>query len=112
MQRFREPVSGFLHLAGALVALVASVGLSIATWHDPAKMISLVIYGFSLVLVFSASTALHLTRGSEHTLMWLNRFDHAAIYILIAGTYTPFCYNLLDGAWRWGMLILVWGLAA
>jgi hemolysin III len=112
MTRFREPVSGFLHLGGALVALIAAVGLSIAAWHDPAKMISLVVYGISLVLLFSASTALHLTRGSENTLMWLNRFDHAAIYVLIAGTYTPFCYNLLDGAWRWGMLALVWGLAA
>jgi hemolysin III len=112
MQRFREPVSGFLHLAGALVALIASIGLGLATWQHPDKMISLVVYGISMVLLFSASTALHLTRGSENTLRWLNRLDHAAIYVLIAGTYTPFCYNLLDGAWRWGMLILVWGLAA
>lgn len=112
MHRFREPISGFSHLAGAILALIGSIGLVIATWNMPAKMLSLIVYGGSLVLLYLASTALHLTRGSERTLWWLNRFDHAAIYVLIAGTYTPFCYNLLDGAWRWGMLIVVWGLAA
>ncbi len=111
MRRFREPVSGFLHLAGAVVAFGAMLALAFATWQDPAKMISLIVYGCSLVLLYAASTALHLTYGSPRTLLWLNRFDHAAIYILIAGTYTPFCYNLLTGFWRWGMLILVWALA-
>jgi hemolysin III len=112
LERFREPTSGFLHLGGAVLSLVGSIGLIIATWDSPAKMLSVLVYGCSLILLFSASTALHLIRASEKTLLWLNRFDHAAIYILIAGTYTPFCYNLLSGSWRWGMLILVWLLAA
>jgi hemolysin III len=112
LQRFREPTNGFLHLSGAILAFIGSIGLVLATWQSPAKMLSLIVYGFSLILLFSASAALHLIRGSDRTLLWLNRFDHAAIYILIAGTYTPFCYNLLSGAWRWGMLVLVWGLAA
>ncbi len=112
MRRFREPVNGFSHLGGALLALIGLIGLIAATWQTPGKMISLFIYGASLVLIYSASSALHLTHGSERTLDVLNRIDHAAIYVLIAGTYTPFCYNLLSGAWRWGMLILVWGLAA
>jgi hemolysin III len=112
MKRFREPTSGFLHLGGAVLAFIGSIWLIITTWDSPAKMISVIVYGCSLILLFSASAALHLTRGSEKTLLWLNRFDHAAIYILIAGTYTPFCYNLLSGPWRWGMLILVWLFAA
>lgn len=112
MEHFREPVSGFLHLGGAILAAIGSIGLIAASWQTPDKMMSLIVYGGSLVLLFSASTALHLTYGSERTLLWLKRFDHAAIYVLIAGTYTPFCYNLLSGAWRWGMLLLVWGLAA
>ncbi len=61
--------------------------------------------------MFSASTTLHLARGSAQTLERLNRFDHASIYVLIAGTYTAFCYNLLGGAWRWIMLGSIWALA-
>jgi hemolysin III len=111
MQRFREPVSGFLHLGGLVLALIGSIGLVSATWQSPAKMVSLVIYGGSLILMFAASTALHLTRGSPRTLLWLNRLDHAAIYVVIAGTYTPFCFNLLSGAMRWEILLLIWTLA-
>ncbi len=74
-------------------------------------MLSMIVYGSSLVLLYSASAALHLVRGSRRTLLWLNRFDHAAIYALIAGTYTPICYNVLTGGWRWGMLSTIWALA-
>src|SRR5579859_7359786 len=108
MNRFREPVSGFLHLCGAVLAVIGSLALIAASWHSPGKLISLLIYAFSLILMFSASTVLHLFRGSPRTLLWLNRIDHASIYVTIAGTYTPFCYHFLTGAWRWGMLILMW----
>jgi hemolysin III len=111
MNRFREPVNGFTHLAGALLSLVALIWLIMATWQDPVKMLVVAIYGVSLTLLFSASAALHLTQGTPRLLLQLERFDHAAIYVLIAGTYTPFCYKLLDGGWRIGMLALVWGLA-
>ncbi|MCC7451307.1 MAG: hemolysin III family protein [Anaerolineae bacterium] len=111
MNHFREPVSGFLHLGGAILAGIGSIGLVGASWQTPDKMASLLVYGVSMVLLYSASAALHLTNGSARTILWLKRCDHAAIYVLIAGTYTPFCYNLLDGAWRWGMLLLVWGVA-
>jgi hemolysin III len=111
MYRFRKPVSGFLHLGGVILALIGSIGLVNATWHSPAKMISLIVYGGSLILMLAASTALHLTRGSPRTLLWLNRLDHATIYVVIAGTYTPFCFNLLSGALRWEILLLIWTLA-
>src|SRR5260370_13498766 len=112
MRNFREPVSGFLHLFGAILALIGTLALISASWHSPGKLISLLIYGLSLILVFSASTVLHLSHGSTRTLLWLNRIDHTSIYVTIAGTYTPFCYHFLTGAWRWGMLILIWTLAA
>ena len=111
MTRFREPVSGFLHLGGAIAALLGTLELAITTWHSPAKMASLIVYGGSLILMFSASTTLHLARGSVQTLERLNRLDHASIYVLIAGTYTAFCYNLLGGTERWVMLCLIWALA-
>ncbi len=112
MHRFREPFNGLSHLAGALLSAAGLAVLIILTRDDPPKMITMIVYGVSLILLYSASTVLHLVRASERTLARLNHLDHAMIYILIAGTYTPFCYNLLEDPLRRGMLIAIWGLAA
>jgi hemolysin III len=111
MHSFREPVSGFTHLAGAVLGIAGLVWLLVGSTGDPGKMLSVLVYGVSLVLLYSASTALHLINGSPQTVRWLQRLDHAAIYALIAGTYTPICYNLLTGGWRWGLLGVVWAVA-
>lgn len=111
MVRFREPVNGFTHLAGAFLAAFGLILLVGLTRDDAARMISVVVYGVSMILLYLASAVYHLANGSERLILWLRRLDHAAIYLLIAGTYTPFCYNVLDGNLRWLMLILVWGLA-
>ena len=111
MVRFREPVNGFTHLAGAFLAAFGLILLVGLTRGDLARMISVIIYGTSMILLYLASAVYHLANGSERKILWLRRLDHAAIYILIAGTYTPFCYNVLDGHLRWLMLGLVWGLA-
>lgn len=111
MHRFKEPTSGFTHLAGALFGAIGLILLIAFTWEQPDKMVSMLVYGISLVLLYSASAALHLIKSSPRLHMWLNRFDHAAIYCLIAGTYTPFCYIALTGGWRWGMLAIIWGMA-
>ena len=108
---FREPVNGFTHLAGAILGALGLIALVALTADDPAKMVSMIVYGVSLILLYSASSAYHLTKGSQSLQDWLRSLDHAAIYLLIAGTYTPFCYNILSGGWRWGMLGLVWALA-
>ena len=108
---FREPVNGFTHLAGALLGALGLIVLVALTADDPARMTSMIVYGISLILLYSASSAYHLTKGSQSLQDWLRSLDHAAIYLLIAGTYTPFCYNILSGGWRWGMLGLVWALA-
>lgn len=111
MTRFREPVNGFTHLTGAILGAIGLLVLLFLTRHDPAKMISMLVYGISLILLYTASTVFHLAKGSKSLQDWLRSLDHAAIYLLIAGTYTPFCYNILSGGWRWGMLGLVWALA-
>lgn len=112
MYRFREPVNGFTHLAGAVLAAAGLAWLAAAAWGDAPRLLAVVVYGVSMIVLYLASAAFHLAHGSERTLLWLRRFDHAAIYGLIAGTYTPILYSLLDGGWRWGMLALVWGFAA
>jgi hemolysin III len=105
-----EPASALTHLAGALAALLATVLLLYLTRDQPAKMASMAIYGASMVLLFTASTLLHGVILPDERRMWLNRLDHAAIFLLIAGTYTPIVYNLLPAAWGLPLLGAVWGL--
>lgn len=108
---FRDPVSGLIHLVSAVLALGGTVLLLIAGGSNPIKFISLIVYGLSLVTLFTASTLYHLVRMPDADTSRLRKFDHAAIYLLIAGTYTPICLNLLTGSLRWGFFALVWGFA-
>lgn len=111
-QLFKDPISGLTHLASALAALV---GLVVLWGFSPSQgntRPGVVIYGATLVLLFLASAAYHLIKTSPARELWLRRLDHTAIFLLIAGTYTPVCLTVLTGAWRWGMFITVWSLAA
>ncbi len=111
MKRFRDPVSGFTHLGAAIAAVIGLSVLLIIARENLWKQLSLVIYGFSLSLTFSASAAYHLPKARPQVILWLRKLDHAAIYLLIAGTYTPICLNLFTGFWRWGVLAIVWSFA-
>ena len=110
MQRFRDPVSGFTHLAAAVVAAGGLLGLLEAGWGQPAKEIAFLIYGFSLVMMFAASATYHLVQVGPKALSVLRKIDHSAIYLLIAGTYTPICLSFLTGFWRWGLLVIIWSI--
>ena len=107
---FKDPISGLTHLATALVALLGALVL-VARPAAPADRLALSIYGLSLVLLFSASATYHLVKTSPGRELWLRKLDHVAIYLLIAGTYTPVCVIVLTGAWRWGLLGGIWLLA-
>jgi len=109
--KMREPVNGLTHFFAAIVALIGLVILIILGWGDPGRVLSLAVYGVSLVLLFSASASYHLINASPQAAQRLRKFDHSAIYLLIAGTYTPICFNMFDGFLMWGMLGIVWGLA-
>lgn len=89
--------------AAVLVALTAPGG---DAWH----VVSAVVYGITLVALYAASTLYHLSRspGAKRVLRIM---DHCAIYLLIAGTYTPFMLVSLRGGWGWTLLALVWSLA-
>jgi hemolysin III len=108
---FKEPVNGLTHAASALLALVGLVVLLIyspPTW--PARL-ALFAYGTSLVLQFVASAVYHLVKTTPERTLLLRKLDHTAIFLLIAGTYTPICMLVLTGAWRWGLLTVIWTLA-
>jgi len=111
MNQFREPVNGLTHLFAAVVALFGSVYLIAVGWGNTVKVVSLLVYGVSLVLLFSASAIYHLVKAEPKTMVRLRKFDHSAIYLLIAGTYTPICLNMLTGFWKFGLLSIIWGLA-
>jgi hemolysin III len=111
LKKLREPVNSLTHWAGAALALAGLIALLIVGWGPSAKVISLVIYGISLIFLFSASATYHMVRVKDKTLEIFRKIDHFAIYFLIAGTYTPFCINAFTGFWKWGMLITIWSLA-
>jgi hemolysin III len=111
MQRFRQPVNGFTHLTGAVISVCAMFWLILITRGNTLKLLSVIVYGLSLITLYTASATYHLSHGSERKLLWLERIDHAAIYILIAGSYTPICLTVITGEWRWILLVLVWVMA-
>jgi hemolysin III len=109
--RLREPVSGLTHL-GAAVAAAAGLALLLLAGRDSlVKELSLAVYGASLVLMFSASAAYHLVKAKPEVVRLLRKVDHSAIYLLIAGTYTPICLHFFSGFWQWGMVAVIWTLA-
>lgn len=108
---YGEKFNAVTHLVGALLALGASVVLIVlaALAGDPWKLVSVSIYGLTLVLLYSFSTLYHSLHGRAKRI--LRQFDHLSIYWLIAGSYTPFCLVTLRGPWGWSLLGVVWGLA-
>lgn len=109
--KLREPFNGISHLLGAALALVGTVVLLASAGDQPVTLVALLVYGLSLVGLFLASGIYHSVVASPKTTRVLRTIDHAAIYLLIAGTYTPFCLLAFTGFWQWGMLAIVWSLA-
>jgi hemolysin III len=109
--KLREPVNSLTHWGGAIFALFGLIALLIIGWGTPAKILSLLIYGVSLIFLFSASATYHMVNVKGKALEIFRKIDHTAIYLLIAGTYTPFCVNALSGFWQWGLLSIIWSLA-
>lgn len=108
---YGERFNAITHLVGAMLALAGAVVLIVlAAWDgDPWKVVSVSIYGVTLVLLYSFSALYHSLRGRAKNI--LRELDHHSIYLLIAGSYTPFCLVTLRGPWGWSLLGVVWGLA-
>ena len=106
-----ERFNAITHLVGAVLALAGTVILVLAAAHlaDPWKVVSVSIYGATLLLLYTFSTLYHSLRGRAKGIF--RKLDHQSIYLLIAGSYTPFCLVTLRGAWGWSLFGVVWGLA-
>ncbi|MGE5470186.1 MAG: PAQR family membrane homeostasis protein TrhA [Bacteroidota bacterium] len=106
-----ERFNAWTHLIGALLAVAGAAWLVVAALSsgDGWKMFSISIYGTTLVLLYSISTVYHSVRGRIKAV--LRKLDHLSIYLLIAGSYTPFCLISLRGPWGWSLFGIVWTLA-
>jgi len=102
---------GWLHLGWAPLTLAAGIVL-IALSPTASTRIGSAVYVVSALMVFTVSAVYHRGRWSPRTHGFLRRFDHANIFLLIAGTYTPFTLLLLDGAQRTVLLAAIWSVAA
>ncbi len=111
LSKIREPVNGLTHFFAAIVALAGLIVLLVLGWQSLSKIISFSIYGISLILLFTASATYHMVKAGPNIIGILRKLDHAAIFLLIAGTYTPFCVVMFTGFWRWGLLAIIWSLA-
>ncbi len=112
INKLREPVNGLTHFFAAIVAAIGLIALIVIGWNSLVKEISLSIYGTTLILLFAASATYHMVKAGPKIIEKLRKFDHSAIYLLIAGTYTPICAIMFTGFWKWGMLAIIWSLAA
>ncbi len=110
-RRLLEPVSALTHFAGAWAALAGASTLVFLSRHEPRKSLSLAVYGVSMVILYTASSLFHGLKLPPGRRMWLNRLDHQAIFLLIAGTYTPIVANLFPEPQRWWVLGAVWAAA-
>lgn len=109
---FREPISAWTHFAGLVLAVPGTVYL----WRRgrgacPAKRISLLIFGLSLIFCYAASMLFHGVRLPKPEIAVFDRLDRIGIFVLIAGTYTPLAWSLLQGWWRRVTLASVWLIA-
>jgi hemolysin III len=106
-----ERFNAWTHLVGAVLAFVGALWLLVLASLDgePMKIVSVAIYGATLLLLYSVSTIYHSVQGRAKVIM--RKIDHLSIYLLIAGSYTPFCLVTLRGPWGWSLFAVVWVLA-
>jgi hemolysin III len=107
-----ERLNSLTHLVGLALALAGTAALVVRATHQggPMRIVSFAIFGLSMILMYASSTLYHSLRGPSKA-HWAT-FDHCAIYLLIAGTYTPFALVTLQGPRGWFLFALIWMLAA
>lgn len=106
----REPINGFTHLGGAILSFVGLLALVIKTTLTSASAVDLtavIIFGISMILLYAASATYHLVMASGKVIAFLRKLDHSMIFILIAGSYTPFCLIALKEDKGWILFTVV-----
>lgn len=112
IKTLRDPVSGLTHLAGALLGVLALAYLLIKSGHHGTARhaVSFGVFGVSVILLYTSSAFYHLLNISDSARVIFRKIDHSMIFVLIAGSYTPFCLIPLEGPKGWVFLGIVWSL--
>ena len=108
-----RPWSAITHGVGAVMGVLAAMMLvaGAAAQGDLWKVVSFTIYGLSMTALYTASTLYHCVNTTVPKRIALRKLDHASIYFLIAGSYTPICLTALRGVWGWTLFGVIWALA-
>ena len=111
--RIREPMNSMSHLIGAVLSLAGLIFLLLRSIQagSAVHVLAALVFGLSLILLYTASMIYHWVNSSTETIRILRKIDHCMIYVLIAGTYTPVCLITLQGKLGYGLLIAIWSLA-
>ena len=108
---FAHPVSSLLHIAGAIIFSYLAFFLLKRETTSTGDMISLAIFAFSCIFLLLVSSIYHYLHNTANTYLVFQRLDHAAIFLVIAGSFTPLHYINFSGFFRWGILGIVWFFA-
>lgn len=104
----RPRLRGVFHQYAFFASLLLGAALVVGS-SGPAERTSAVVFATALATMFGISALYHRITWRPRARLWMRRLDHAAIYLLIAGTYTPFALLALTDVWRWTILPVVWG---
>lgn len=105
-----EKVSYYTHFLGFLMAILGTIILIYVSGSNNSKIIISIIYGLSVTLLFLSSSLYHAFKKKEGETSFWRKLDHFAIFIMIAGTYTPVCYFYLNTYWKWLIISVQWFL--
>ena len=114
-QKARDPISSYSHFIGRALCLVGvgpvGIQLPLRPAQDPLNAVSCILFCLSLIALYSASGIYHFSRAAANVLVVLRKLDHAMIYVLIAGTYTPLLLGLLPAPRAEVFTAVIWGVA-
>lgn len=114
ISRIREPINALTHLFGAALFVICTLLMYIKVFMigaTPKLLISVTVFGIGLIALYSTSGWYHSINGSEQRITFWKKMDHTMIFILIAGTYTPFCLLGLSNRIGYPFLAIIWGIA-
>ena len=109
-RRWKDPASALTHLIALLLTILASVPLFLKAGFSPDRKAALAVFVWSMETLYLASTLFHAVCASPRFSLHLQRFDHASIYLLIAGSYTPICIIALPKPYGFKLLAVVWAI--
>lgn len=113
-QYIREPINGLTHLVGALLSFAGLLALVIKaslTVGSPVAITAVVIFGISMILLYTASATYHMVISKDSVIAFLRKIDHSMIFVLIAGSYTPYCLISLNGVTGWTLFGIITAVA-